>query len=76
MFKFNPQKIRKRRRELEISQCKLAKEIGIAPRAVYSWEHGEKFPKADNLGKLAFILKVTPNFFYDDGTQKSDNSQI
>ncbi|MCD6256165.1 MAG: helix-turn-helix transcriptional regulator [Deltaproteobacteria bacterium] len=62
MFRYD--KIRKRRLYLGLTQKKLAELVGVSISIVTRWESGTKLPRAENLGKLCKILRVSPNYFY------------
>ena len=62
MFRYD--KIRKRRLYLGLTQKKLAELVGVSISIVTRWESGAKLPRAENLGKLCKILRVSPNYFY------------
>ena len=45
-----------------ISQIKLAKEIGVSQRAVSKWCIGQSEPTASNIYKIAIYFDVTADF--------------
>lgn len=51
--------IRRRRRELEITQRELAIALGISQPAISSWEHGGSTPTAEALLGLLRALQLT-----------------
>lgn len=50
--------IRRRRRELEITQTELALALGISQAAISSWEHGGSTPTAQALLGLLRLLRL------------------
>lgn len=59
------ERIKLRRRVLGYSQEKLAEELGITFQQVQKYERGLNRVGASRLWKLAKILAVSVNFFYD-----------
>jgi transcriptional regulator with XRE-family HTH domain len=51
--------IRRRRRELDITQEQLAVTLGISQPAISSWEHGGSTPTAEALLGLLRALQLT-----------------
>jgi len=44
-----------------IKQKWLAQKMGVSEVTVSNWVKGKATPSADNIGKLALILKVSPD---------------
>ena len=47
------------RKNVDFSQTKLAKALGVTPQAVQNWEYGNSQPRAARLKKIAKILNVS-----------------
>jgi transcriptional regulator with XRE-family HTH domain len=54
--------IKKRRRELKITQTQLAKAANLTPAAISQFESGARKPSFDTLSSLADALKVTTDY--------------
>jgi DNA-binding XRE family transcriptional regulator len=61
------QVIRKRRRDLDMTQAALAKQLGVAAVTVSHWERGGSSPSVDKLGRIARALDVDPRSFWSSG---------
>ena len=53
--------LRKLRRDMDITQCELAKAIGVERSTVSKWEKGENFPRGKTLIALADFFHVSVN---------------
>ncbi len=63
------EKIRKKRKELGLSQEALAKKINVSFRSIYHWEHNETIPRSDSLERLAKVFGVPLEWFFtEEGT--------
>ena len=47
------------RKKQHLSQCDLAKLMGVSQNAVYGWENNKRKPSIDILKKISEILKIT-----------------
>ncbi|MBQ9011564.1 MAG: helix-turn-helix domain-containing protein [Bacilli bacterium] len=56
--------ISQKRKEKNITQRKLAEQLGITDRAVSKWENGLCLPDASNMNQLCEILGITINDLY------------
>lgn len=56
------QRIRARRKELGLTQKRVASDVGVSSVAVTQWEGDENAPRGDNLMKLASALGCSPDF--------------
>lgn len=57
------EKIRKRRKELNLTQTQLADKIGVSTRTIVSYEQDGKYPRKRNaFFKIADILDVDVNY--------------
>jgi transcriptional regulator with XRE-family HTH domain len=59
-------KIGTARKNKNLSQTELAKQIAISPQAVGKWERGESLPDITTLNRLAEILGVDLNYFSEN----------
>ena len=66
MDKFKSNKMREARRQKHITQKKLGEMLGISDRAVSKWELGLSKPSGQNLIRLAKLLEVPVEAFFDD----------
>ena len=66
------QKIKNKRKELNLTQEYLAKEINISRQAVSKWEKGMSEPSMENLVKLSEIFGVDVGYFKNE----EDESKI
>jgi transcriptional regulator with XRE-family HTH domain len=64
-------RIKERRKALELTQPELGKMIGVTKATVSLWEHGVNTPNGANLQTLASILQCSPEWIL---TGKSDKS--
>lgn len=67
------EKIKNKRKELNLTQEYLAKELNISRQAVSKWEKGVSEPSMDNLVKLSEIFGVDIDYFKKD-SGKDENS--
>jgi transcriptional regulator with XRE-family HTH domain len=74
------EKIRKKRKEIHISQVQLAYVIGVSDKTLRRWELGEREPSASELLKLAAALNTSVAYLVDekkeDLTDNSPNQRI
>ena len=61
-----PEKVREGRFELNISQAKLGKLVGVSQRAIQTYEQGMKKPRQGVVLKLAKALNVSVKYLTDD----------
>ncbi|MEZ4529076.1 MAG: helix-turn-helix transcriptional regulator [Desulfobacterales bacterium] len=64
---FNPEKLRERRKALDMTLRELAEKAGISFSTVGKVENGQRDPSANTLGSLAEALGVSPNYFFGRG---------
>lgn len=69
------EKIKNKRKELNLTQEYLAKELNISRQAVSKWEKGISEPSMDNLVKLSEIFGVDIGYFKKDSDQEKNTSQ-
>lgn len=69
--------IKQRRRELEMTLDDVAKAVGVNRSTVQRWESGAIFNiKRDKIAKLAFVLRVSPEYLLgwtEDPTRNIDD---
>lgn len=70
------EKIKNKRKELNLTQEYLAKELNISRQAVSKWEKGLSEPSMDNLVKLSGIFGVDINYFKKDKKDEEEKSLI
>lgn len=70
------QKIKNKRKELNLTQEYLAKELNISRQAVSKWEKGTSEPSMDNLVKLSGIFGVDINYFKKDKEDEEEKSLV
>ena len=58
-------KIRVERRLIEMSQAKLAEEVGCDYQAIAKWEFGRSIPDYKRFLKICKVLKLDPNDFME-----------
>lgn len=69
-------KIKNKRKELNLTQEYLAKELNISRQAVSKWEKGLSEPSMDNLVKLSRIFGVDIDYFKKDKKDEEEKSLI
>ncbi|HGJ5877091.1 MAG TPA: helix-turn-helix domain-containing protein [Arsenophonus sp.] len=67
------QRIRLRRKELELTQKQLGKKVGVSHVAISQWEKEETEPNGDNLLSLADALMCTPEYIIRGTTTTRSN---
>ncbi|MFP9170982.1 MULTISPECIES: helix-turn-helix domain-containing protein [unclassified Streptococcus] len=60
---YQPEKLKARRKELQMTQCDLADKLGISIPAVSNWERGVKEPSTEKVALLEKLLKVPKGYF-------------
>ena len=70
------EKIKNKRKELNLTQEYLAKELNISRQAVSKWEKGLSEPSMDNLVKLSGIFGVDINYFKKDKKDEDEKSLV
>ena len=68
------EKIKNKRKELNLTQEYLAKELNISRQAVSKWEKGLSEPSMDNLVKISEIFRVDIDYFKKDSDQEENTS--
>ncbi len=65
------QMIRKKRKEFDLTQEKLAEIIGVTPGAIGQFERGETMPNSENLIALIRYLHLNPQEVFFEATQSN-----
>ena len=63
---FNGTKLKQKGEELGMKQSEVARLLDINRSSYFSWENGRTVPNKSNLKKIAKILGVTEEFFYEE----------
>jgi transcriptional regulator with XRE-family HTH domain len=58
------QVLEEKRRALDLTRRKVADAIGVTEATLYNWENDVHIPGADDLAKLARVLKLALKDFY------------
>ena len=74
--KFHAEKLKKRRKELGLTQEQLASEIGVHTVTIGRWETGQREPKGELLFKLCNVLKVPVSYFFSSENKKIEKSVV
>jgi phage repressor protein C with HTH and peptisase S24 domain len=71
------ERIKKRRKELGLTQPSIAKTIGLTKATISLWESGSTSPKGENLHALAKALRCAPEFllFGNDAIKPESNAE-
>ena len=67
------EKIKNKRKELNLTQEYLAKELNISRQAVSKWEKGTSEPSMDNLVKLSGIFGVDIKYFKNNDEKENES---
>jgi SOS-response transcriptional repressor LexA len=71
------QRIRKRRKELRLTQKQVGKSVGVSAVSVTHWEGDETSPRGKSLHVLAKILRTTPDWLiYGKGSPEESWSNV
>lgn len=62
--KFNPTALYKLRKKRKIDQTKFAEMVGVSRQTIWAWETADSTPKAEYIGIMCDILKITPNYLF------------
>lgn len=68
------EKIKRRRRELKITQNQMAEKLGITRGYYIHWEKGTRSITSSQLFKIAQALNVDVSYFYDSPQKTNDIS--
>ena len=53
----NLDNLKERRKELDLTQWKLAKRLNVSPQTIRAWENGVMEPREDNRKALEAVLE-------------------
>lgn len=67
------EKIKNKRKELNLTQEYLAKELNISRQAVSKWEKGTSEPSMENLVKLSEIFGVDIKYFKNNDEKENES---
>lgn len=81
---YQPEKLKARRKELNLTQKDIADQLGISYQAYSAWERGVKKPSKEKVKKLEQILNVQKGYFteneivrlYNNLTDKGKNQAL
>lgn len=60
---YQPEKLKARRKELQMTQKYIADQLGISYQAYSAWERGIKEPSKEKVNRLEQLLKVPKGYF-------------
>ena len=66
------ERLKKLRKQAQLTQVDVAKKLGISQPAYASWEHGVKKPTQENLVKIAQVLNVSVDYLVGNSEEKID----
>jgi transcriptional regulator with XRE-family HTH domain len=66
-------RIRQARQRLEMTQEKLAEQLGVNRLTVVGYESGYRTPHATDLPRLAAVLNVSIEYFFKEGDADSES---
>ncbi len=67
---FNPRRLTLARKRRGMTMTRLAERVGVEPRTVSGWEHGEFEPEDDRLQQIASELRFPKSFFEGDDLEE------
>ncbi len=66
------ERLKKLRKQAQLTQVDVAEKLGISQPAYASWERGVKKPTQDNLVKIAQVLNASVDYLVGNSEEKSD----
>lgn len=66
------ERLKKLRKQAQLTQVDVAEKLGISQPAYASWEHGVKKPTQENLVKIAQVLNVSVDYLIGNSEEKAD----
>ncbi len=63
--------IKKRRKEMNLTQEQLSEAVGVHTNTIRKWEKEKSCPSASEVEKIANILKVSVNYLYAESNDSS-----
>ncbi|MFP5110079.1 helix-turn-helix domain-containing protein [Neobacillus sp. C211] len=70
------ERIKNRRKELNMSQAELADQVGLKPPAISQYESGARRPSFEVLRKLSFALKVSTEYLLSGLTKEKTQEPL
>ena len=67
------ERLKKLRKQAQLTQVDVAEKLGISQPAYASWERGVKKPTQENLVKIAQILNVSVDYLVGNSENKDDD---
>ena len=65
-FRFNPEKLRKAREQAGFSRKDLEKLTGVDLTTIQAWEKGYRSPSLRNFVRIAKVLGLPVEYFFDE----------
>lgn len=69
-------RLRERREFLNMSRSELASALGVTVSAISNYENGVSSPKEEILYRIFSVLKVDPNYLWQDEVQLASKSFV
>ncbi|WP_075565928.1 helix-turn-helix domain-containing protein [Streptococcus timonensis] len=66
------ERLKKLRKQAQLTQVDVAEKLGISQPAYASWERGVKKPTQENLVKIAQVLNVSVDYLVGNSEENSD----
>ena len=66
------ERLKKLRKQAQLTQVDVAEKLGISQPAYASWERGNKKPTQENLVKIAQVLNVSVDYLVGNSEEKID----
>ena len=66
------ERLKKLRKQTQLTQVDVAEKLGISQPAYASWERGVKKPTQENLVKIAQILNVSVDYLVGNSDNRKD----
>tara|TARA_R110000868_G_C10625294_1_gene742667 strand:- start:340 stop:645 length:306 start_codon:yes stop_codon:yes gene_type:complete len=76
MTKSIGQKIQSRRKEMDVTQVELAKNVGVTKQRICAMEMTARRPSADLLGRVADALDTSIEYFLHDIDEDSEQALL
>lgn len=76
LFKAMGNRIKKRRKELDLTQEELAEKADLSPQSISTTELGKKALRADNLYKISEVLGVSTDYLLTGKISQNDLSPL
>lgn len=68
------EKLYQLRKEKNISQEQLAKQLGVSRQSISKWENDQGYPEVERILKLTKIFEVDANYLFDETIFEKDDS--